>query len=224
MKTKICSRCKKELPVEHFGITNKGYYRSLCKPCSVIYSMEYAEKNPEKKSIANKLYYQRHKEQHAEYGKLWRENNLEYKRYVDRQYTIEHAEENRKRARDYYWNNRDKILECRKKYCIDNKEAIKKRKSKYSKEHRIERRAREHTRRTQKKINGGTYTKKQWIDLCNKYNNTCLMCGKTNIKLTVDHIIPISKGGSNYIDNIQPLCLSCNSKKHDHVIDLRVKT
>ena len=38
--------------------------------------------------------------------------------------------------------------------------------------------------------------------------------------LTVDHVVPISKGGSNDISNIQPLCCNCNSKKNAKQIDL----
>ena len=40
-------------------------------------------------------------------------------------------------------------------------------------------------------------------------------------KLTVDHIVPVSLGGKNTIDNLQPLCLTCNSKKHNKIIDYR---
>jgi hypothetical protein len=42
----------------------------------------------------------------------------------------------------------------------------------------------------------------------------CAMCGSTN-KLTVDHRIPLSRGGRNIRQNFQCLCQSCNSRKGD---------
>ena len=43
-------------------------------------------------------------------------------------------------------------------------------------------------------------------------NSKCNYCGTTE-KLTIDHIIPISKGGKNEKENVQILCSICNNKK-----------
>ena len=75
-------------------------------------------------------------------------------------------------------------------------------------------------RRTKLAGNGGDYTLQAWADLCVKFGNRCLCCGKM-LALTVDHVIPVIKGGSNNIGNLQPLCKSCNSKKNAKVIDYR---
>jgi 5-methylcytosine-specific restriction endonuclease McrA len=60
--------------------------------------------------------------------------------------------------------------------------------------------------------NGGRHTDQEWLDLCVEYGHKCPSCGKSK-PLTKDHIVPIAKGGTDSIDNIQPLCRSCNSIK-----------
>jgi len=68
---------------------------------------------------------------------------------------------------------------------------------------------------------GNTFTAKEWRELVDRYNHTCLCCGDNTCKLTPDHVIPLSKGGANTIDNIQPLCLPCNLSKGIKIVDYR---
>lgn len=53
---------------------------------------------------------------------------------------------------------------------------------------------------------------KQWVLLCEFYGKQCAACGKQKL-LSKDHIKPRSKGGNNLINNLQPLCLECNTEK-----------
>jgi 5-methylcytosine-specific restriction endonuclease McrA len=83
----------------------------------------------------------------------------------------------------------------------------------------------ERKRNLKKRGNGGSHTLGDWENLKAQYNWTCPCCAKpeSEITLTEDHIVPISKGGSDNIENIQPLCRSCNSKKHAKTIKYDVK-
>ena len=50
--------------------------------------------------------------------------------------------------------------------------------------------------------------------------NRCQQCGKSaadGVKLEVDHIMPVSRGGSDDISNLQLLCFECNRGKSDRV-------
>jgi len=66
----------------------------------------------------------------------------------------------------------------------------------------------------------GSHTFGEWELLKKQYGYRCPCCGRKEPKivLTEDHIIPLSRGGSDYIENIQPLCGSCNCKKNTKVI------
>lgn len=72
-----------------------------------------------------------------------------------------------------------------------------------------------------KKIRSVEWQRKQLI---NKYGGICAECGeRVNLihdhpkQATIDHIVPLSKGGSDNIDNLQPLCSKCNRLKGDNI-------
>ncbi len=54
------------------------------------------------------------------------------------------------------------------------------------------------------------------------FGNQCLSCNSYD-DVCIDHVIPLSKGGNNTTDNMQPLCRSCNSLKGVSGRDFRPK-
>lgn len=56
------------------------------------------------------------------------------------------------------------------------------------------------------------HTYEQWQAKLAMAGGRCVMCGSEK-NITRDHIIPLAAGGSDSIDNIQPLCRSCNTRK-----------
>lgn len=64
----------------------------------------------------------------------------------------------------------------------------------------------------------GHHTEKEWLALLAMCDGKCAHCGTTE-SITRDHITPLSKGGSDLIGNIQPLCGPCNSRKGAKVVN-----
>lgn len=48
------------------------------------------------------------------------------------------------------------------------------------------------------------------------YGKWCYLC-REKIGDTIDHVIPLSKGGTNDIENLRPACYDCNWQKGDKI-------
>lgn len=131
----------------------------------------------------------------------------------------------------YYEANKERIKDRQRKYNRKNPEVGKRYRNK-NKDRRREyfrawckreadrKRALEAKRRARKKAASGTITAAQLRMLFTMYK-ACLCCGAST-DLTLDHIVPLSKGGSHTLHNSQVLCHSCNSGKRDyHSTDYR---
>ena len=132
----------------------------------------------------------------------WRKTHRE----PERQYSKKWAKEHPVRTRDNYTRWRNENPEYGKIWRRNNKDKIR---------HYAQ------NRRARLEANGGTLTVEEWNDILDFYGHKCLCCGRTDVKLTIDHVIPTFHGGKHCAENVQPLCGPCNSRKKDKVIDYR---
>jgi 5-methylcytosine-specific restriction endonuclease McrA len=166
----------------------------------------------------------------------WVKNNRERVRSQKRIYVAKNYEVIREKARNHYLENagaiKAKVAQWAKEnperlyrrvrdWQLNNPDKVKASTRKYNLSHRDEKRILSINRRSKIKGNGGKIEKSEWVALCKYYGNKCLCCGVSGVKLTIDHVVPIKLGGPNIIENAQPLCQSCNSKKHIKIMDYR---
>ena len=113
--------------------------------------------------------------------------------------------------RRHYERNRDEVIARSEKWAEDNPERVRLAKA----DNRRKRRAAKHA-------SPGGFSAEEFKALCESYGNKCLACGDIEATLEADHVVPLTRGGTDDIGNIQPLCGSCNRKKFVSIIDYRL--
>jgi 5-methylcytosine-specific restriction endonuclease McrA len=196
--TKSCAKCGRNLPTSEFykhSETLDGL-RGSCKQCFRGQNKEWVQRNPAKmKEIRRATYLNNIGYHRARYH-----SNLELSRAICRENArlfraLMTPEERKDKSRRAYWSN------------IEKSRA----------------RSRSNQRRRRAAIRGSIehFTEAQFQELCASYGNKCLCCGKSGERLQPDHVKPLSKHGSDGIQNIQPLCRFCNQSKNAKEIDFR---
>ncbi len=163
-----------------------------------------------------------------------RRNRSEYKKAYDKEnkekiekYRIENKVKIKNQRREHYIKNKDRLLKKQKKIYAKNTNSIIAYQKAYNKKNKDKIRERERAysvnnkdiishcqrlRRARKFNNGGSHTLQQRLEKFEILGNVCFYCGEDK-SLTIDHNIPLSRGGTDNIDNILPACQSCNSRK-----------
>ena len=175
---------------------------------------------PYKTKEERHAYYLANKEKAKEQSAAWSKAHRKERRAVYTRWAKANPEKVKARRRAHYEANRKKSLEYSAQFRRNNPELVKSALAQWKIENSDKVSALQQKRRTEKTKAGGSYTSAQWVSLCDEYYKKCLRCGKKN-KLTPDHVIPVSKGGTSNIENIQPLCGPCNSSKGAKEVDYR---
>lgn len=147
-------------------------------------------------------------------------------------YRLANAERLKAQKRAYYQAHRAQILTRVKTRALANPLAI----SVYHAEHYAKNTARikanvsayraanpekkahlENRRRARKAGNGGSHTLAERLEKFAQLGNVCYYCGASK-PLTVDHAVPLSRGGTDDISNVLPACRSCNSRKNKKTV------
>jgi hypothetical protein len=245
MEYKVCPKCKRELSLSNFSKDKykSNGYKSRCKECLSEFYYEDKINNNEKYLNYARVYRNRHPEKIKNYYK----NNKEKLSQKHKEYYIENKEKIRKQYYIYYHKRGGK--DVIKLNYIKNKNYIAEREKKrrHTEEFRTKDRLyhkmyrntdkgkvvllnRDHRRRvninnTPKEILISNY---DLLRIKNVYTH-CPYCGiemtedlrykgTSNYK-TLEHIIPINKGGSHTVENVIFCCLRCNCSKQDKLLD-----
>jgi 5-methylcytosine-specific restriction endonuclease McrA len=129
-------------------------------------------------------------------------------------YYLAHVEDIKRRAKEWKEQNPERALENRQKHYAANKDKIVQRVAAWNAANPDGPRTRGRNYRAKLNVAEGSHARQEVAALYEKQGGICVYCAKPlGTKYHADHIVALSKGGSNWISNIQLTCGPCNNHK-----------
>lgn len=214
MELKVCTKCGQEKleSEEFFSKEGRGHngFRATCRECRNLYKKQYHKDNAEHEKELRKQYYVDNAEREKESVRQWRIDNPDKVKEYNKEYGKTHIELKSKIYK--VWANANiKHLQQYRKINFVHHKAIS---QIWLANNKDKSNMKSQRRRSLKKQVASTLTTVEWNNIKKYFNNKCAYCNKEE-DLTREHFIALSKGGEFSINNIIPVCNSCNCSKRD---------
>lgn len=184
------------------GLPRDGAHVSYCKSCYNTYKRGWYLKHRSKEISRCAAWNKKNKRRVADNMKACRGRRPEHFREYNKNWNDKNRERVIENQRNRYKRNPEHFRKIKREKRLNNPEQA-----------RIDDRNRHHRRNSF--LKKGTVTAAEWKEIVDRHFGRCFYCKTDKEKMTMDHFIPLSKGGRHHAENIVPACNQCNCRKHD---------
>ena len=186
---KPCTKCGIDQPLSNYSPDKrvvKDGLQGQCKSCRTVAMKTYRDSNPDITHAIAAACYRR---------------NAEVFKERSRQYDRAHREQRRASSKAWVEANGDRLRAYHREYRRLNPERVRANERNY-----------DHRKRANTPVSD--VTAERWAERVYEFGGRCAYC-MAAAPLEMEHITPVSKGGSHTMDNLVPACLPCNRSKKD---------
>lgn len=192
---KVCTKCRKEKPLEEFNRAQKGTQgrTAHCKGCIKEYARQYHLRNRDRVRARNKAWGEANAERVREAGRRWYLENRERRKQTADAWRKRNAERVNEKVRAWQAQNRAKVREIQRNWAARHPDKL----------------ADKRARRQLALADADPVVVGHIAFL---YTQPCGYCGATE-NITIDHVVPLVRGGTHTVENLVAACGWCNSSK-----------